>query len=168
MIVFTAIYGGYDQIKGHPDHPAVTDWIAYTDNPDLRHSAWDIRYRPLRYDHPRLAAKWWKCHPPVADTSLWLDGSVQLENPAYIDMLIDSLESADMVMFRHPTRDCLYDEVYASEPMTKYFGTDLRGQVARYQSQGWPAHAGLWASTTFARRHTQQVLAFGGRESWSW
>lgn len=162
MIAYTAIYGGYDSLKAHPDHPAVDEWIAFTDDPDLSHPQWNVRYEPLRYSHPRVGAKWWKCHPPEADASLWLDGSVQLQNPDYIDVLLDGLERSDMVMFRHPQRDCIYDEVYASEPMVKYFGTDLRGQVARYQAQGWPTHNGLWATTTFARRHTPKVLALGG------
>lgn len=159
MIAYTAIYGGYDLPKPHPDHSAVTDWIAYTDNPDLAAPGWDVRHAPLRYEHPRLAAKWWKCHPPEADASLWLDGSVILTGPDYIDVIVAGLEKADMTMFVHPARDCIYDEVGASTPMLKYVGLPLQAQVEVYARQGWPAHNGLWATTTFGRRHTTRVLA---------
>jgi hypothetical protein len=162
IVAYTAIYGSYDQPKAHPEHPAISSWVCFTDNPNLTAPGWRVVYQPLRYKHPRMGAKWWKCHPPHADASIWLDGSVALHNPDYIDMLLDGLMRSDLVMFQHPARDCIYDEVGASEPMVKYFGCDLRGQVARYQSQGWPAHNGLWATTTFARNHTPAVLAMGG------
>jgi hypothetical protein len=162
IVAFTAIYGSYDQPKAHPEHPAISSWVCFTDNPDLTAPGWRVVYAPLRYKHPRMGAKWWKCHPPNADASIWLDGSVALHNAEYIDMLLEGLMRSDLVMFQHPARDCIYDEVGASEPMVKYFGCDLRGQVARYQSQGWPAHNGLWATTTFARNHTPAVLAMGG------
>ena len=162
MIAYTAVYGDYDSVKPHPDHPAVERWLCFTDDPELVADGWEVVYRPLRFKHPRLAAKWWKCHPPEADASLWLDGSVLLNGPEYIDMIVDGLDHRDLVMFRHPVRDCIYDEVLASEPMVKYFGCDLQAQQRRYASQGWPTHGGLWATTTFARRHTPTVLAFGG------
>ena len=162
FVVYSAIYGGYDAPKGQFDHDAVDSWILYTDNPDLKVPGWDVRYAPLRYPHPRMGAKWWKCHPPEADASLWLDGSIVLNGPEYIDIILDGLEGSDLTMFEHPERDCIYDEVRASEGMVKYFGHDMRAQVARYQSREWPANAGLWASTTFGRRHTPAVLAFGG------
>lgn len=160
MIAYTAIYGGYDLLKPHPDHPSVSEWICYTDDPQLAHPDWDVRCVTLPFTHPRVSAKWWKCHPPEADTSAWIDGSVNLLDPIYFDVLANGLDEADITMFAHPDRDCIYDEAQVSIGMTKYQGQAILDQVAHYRERGWPPEAGLWASTTFARRHTPNIVAF--------
>jgi hypothetical protein len=168
VIAYTAIYGGYDDLKPHPDHPIVTEWVAYTDNPHLVSDEWEVRYWPLPFNHPRLSAKWWKCHPPapdyvpgMAEASVWIDGSVAIHNPEYFDVLAEGLVKRPLTMFRHPDRDCIYAEADVSRSMMKYIGQPLEAQVGLYHSRGWPANNGLWASTTFARRHTVEVLQFG-------
>lgn len=161
MIAYTATYGGYDTLKPHPDHPLIDQWIAYTDDPDLTSDDWEVRYRPLPFAHPRVGAKWWKCHPPEAEASVWIDGSVIVHNPDYFDVLAEGLLKQPLTMFVHPDRACIYDEAAASRGMVKYIGQPLEQQVALYASRGWPAQGGLWASTTFARRHSPVVLQFG-------
>ncbi len=161
MIAYTATYGGYDTLKPHPEHPLVDEWVAYTDDPNLKSDDWDVRYQPLPFQHPRMAAKWWKCHPPETDVSVWIDGSVVVHNPAYFDVLAEGLLKQPLTMFVHPDRDCIYEEIVVSQTMLKYEGQPLDGQGAFYYQRGWPIHGGLWASTTFARRHTATVLQFG-------
>ncbi len=162
MLAYTAVYGAYDDLKQHPDHPLVDAWIAYTDDPDLKSDDWEVRYRPLTATHPRMAAKWWKTHPPLeAMESVWIDGSVVIHNAAYFDVLHACLDEQPITMFEHPDRDCIYEEVVVSRMMQKYEGQPLEGQGALYYQRGWPVHGGLWASTTFARRHTPRVLQFG-------
>lgn len=162
MISYTAVYGNYDELKQHPDSLRVSEWIAYTDDPDLKSDDWDVRYHPLPFQHPRMAAKWWKCHPPLeAMESVWIDGSVQLYNAAYFDVLAACLDDQPITMFVHPDRDCIYEEAVVSRMMLKYEGQALEQQVGLYEQRGWPSHGGLWASTTFARRHTPRVLQFG-------
>jgi TOD1/MUCI70, glycosyltransferase-like domain len=161
MIAYTATYGGYDDLKPHPEHPLVDEWIAYTDDPSLDSDLWEVRYRPLPFAHPRLSAKWWKCHPPEADATVWIDGSVVVHNPDYFDILAEGLLKQPITMFHHPDRNCIYQEVEASRGMAKYAGLPLDAQAQFYASRGWPVAGGLWASTTFARRHTAEVLQFG-------
>ncbi len=151
MIAVTAIYGGYDQPKPHPEHRDVDEWRCYTDNPDLTSPHWNVIHSPLPFANPRMNAKWHKTHPPAdAERVLWLDGSVVLTNPEYVDEIMSGLDIAPLAMFRHPDRDCIYDEAYVSSLMTKYQGHDVFGQVEKYRTMyGWPQHGGLWASTTF-------------------
>ena len=47
-IVYTSIYGDYDNLKDQPDIGA--DYICFTDNPDLKSDCWEIRYDPI-YQH---------------------------------------------------------------------------------------------------------------------
>jgi hypothetical protein len=164
VIVYTAIYGGYDSLHDHPDHSDVSDWIAYTDNPELVGNDWTIVPEPPKYPHPRLAAKWRKCHPPsIGANTLWVDGSVWIHNTDLIDVVAAQLRQAPLTMFPHPWRDCIYEEVGASVGMAKYAGLEdkMNRQVAHYRENGWKDHAGLWASTVIGRRDDPQVIRHG-------
>jgi hypothetical protein len=160
FIVFTSIYGGYDPLRPHPDHPGVDVWRCFTDDPDLTCPGWETVVEPPRFEHPRLSAKWRKCIPPDAERSLWLDGSLDLRSPYYVDVVDDCLGRAPMAFFRHPARDNIRDEAAESAPMPKYAGLDVHGQVDRYEQRKGPQR-GLWASTTFGRVHTPAVLQMG-------
>jgi hypothetical protein len=162
MLVFTSIYNGYDPLRPHPDHPDVEAWVCFTDDPELRCDGWETVVEPARYEHPRLAAKWRKCHPPDAERTLWIDGSVHLHNPGYIDTINFLLDRVDMAFFRHPVRDNIRAEAEASHALCpeKYAGCDLHGQADLYEKRKGP-QTGLWASTTFGRNHTTNVLQMG-------
>lgn len=160
LTVYTSIYGGYDRLKPHPQHAAVDQWLCFTDDPTVQCDGWDIVLEPARHPHPRMAAKWRKCHPPEADWSIWVDGSVEFV-PAWIDACLAGLSVADMAMFPHPERTSLIDEARVSLAMRKYAGLPVLEQAQHYiDSWGWHDRE-LWAATTFARRHTPTVLQMG-------
>lgn len=163
MIAYTSIYGGYDPLRPHADHPDVDAWLCFTDNPDLQAPGWETVIEPARYEHPRLSAKWRKCHPPDAERSIWVDGSLHVHNPDYFTMLAGLLDTADMAFFRHPNRDNIRDEAVASHAIAweKYKDCDVHGQVNRYEQRKSTGGLGLWASTTFGRNHTPAVLQMG-------
>lgn len=162
MRVYTAIYGGYDPLRPHPDHPGVDEWVCYTDDPTLEMEGWRVVVEAPKYPHPRLAAKWRKCHPPAGNT-LWIDGSVWIQNTDIIEAALDNLGWAEMTMFAHPNRDCIFPEVEASVGMAKYAGLEdaMRRQVNHYRANGWKENAGLWASTVIGRRDVKNVREFG-------
>jgi hypothetical protein len=162
LVVFTSIYGGYDPLRPHPDHPGVEAWLCFTDNPDLRCDGWETVVEAPRYEHPRLSAKWRKCHPPDAHRSLWVDGSLHLHDPVFVDVIDGLLDKADMAFFPHPVRTDIRSEADASHALCpeKYAGLDLHGQVAHYHRTR-AVKPGLWASTTFGRNHTPAVLQMG-------
>lgn len=164
MLVYTSIYGGYDPLRPHPHHPNVEAWVCFTDDPDLRCEGWETVVEAPRYEHPRLSAKWRKCHPPAAERSVWIDGSMHVHNPEFFTTL-DGLigDGADMAFFPHPDRDNIRDEATASLAIAfeKYGGLDVQGQVDRYEARKPIKPLGLWASTTFIRQHTLAVLEMG-------
>lgn len=162
MIAYTAIYGGYDPLKPHPDHPLIDEWRCYTDDESLTDSpgGWRVIVEPRPYLHPRLDAKWWKCHPPQG-RALWLDGSIEILEATFIDQAAEALDGNDMAMWVHPWRDCIFEEVGASVPMPKYHGLPLEMQAQHYARFGWQPHAGLWASTVIAWGGTDRARQMG-------
>lgn len=159
LTVYTSIYGGYDQLRPHPAHPAVTDWVCFTDEP-LECDGWTVVVEPRRHPHPRMAAKWRKCHPPDSDLSIWIDGSIDV-TPEWIDAAIAGLDHADLVLHQHPNRSSIVAEAEASLTLEKYRGLPVHQQAAYYINEwGWPDTV-LYAAGAFARRHTPQVLQLG-------
>lgn len=156
MIVYSAIYGDYDILRPALDG---VPHVLFTDRDPVDPVGWTVVVEPARFEHPRLAAKWWKAHPPFNGACLWIDGSIQLQTVEFVDQVCDLLDDADLAMQRHPKRDCIYSEAAASHRMEKYDGCDVFGQVELYRRAGWPEHAGLWqcgilgwSATATARR----------------
>jgi hypothetical protein len=169
-VVYTAIYGGSDELK---PLPRGTAGVAFTDDPTLGDEprGWEVIVdRLVHLGHPRLRAKYVKVHPhvvlPDADVTLWLDGSMELK-PGWTTLL-DSLSHWDAVFFRHHARDCIYEEVAASRGGRPaiYAGQPLEAQVQHYAEMpyGIEPHGGLFASGCMLRRNNEFVEAFG--EKW--
>lgn len=143
-IVYTCVYGNYDNLKPQPDIGA--DYICFTDNPDLKSETWDIRYDPIYpHLHPRLRAKFRKLICPFDTLSLFIDGSIQIVDTGIIDKLSKFLHNG-FAVYRHPSgRNCIKSELLESLTMEKYEGQPMKEQVDYYFSQGFPENYGLYA-----------------------
>lgn len=166
LIVYTSIHGGYDTPKPPRPHPRVSEWRLYTDDPNLYAPGWTVIFDLDLSEFPshRLRAKYRKCHPPWTQggVSLWLDGSIRVYDPALIDAVLELLDgTAEWVMYRHPERGRLRDELAASLPMRKYAGQPMEAQVRHYEERLPVASLGLWAGGIIGRKHTENVLAAG-------
>lgn len=169
VAVYTAIVGGYDDLKPHPDDESV-DWICFSDRdqPDL---GWQVRkIVPKPNIHPRMVAKRYKVLPhlvlPEYDITIWVDGSHLVRSPHFAREAVEQLGDSSWAQYRHPDRDCIYDELEISLTLQKYVGQSMREQVDNYRTEGHPAHWGLWAAGTLVRRRNQRVADLC-REWWS-
>ncbi len=154
-IVYTAIYGGYDDIKSQPVPVEIFTEATH----------------PRSEDHPRMQAKYFKCMPHEVldcDISIWIDGSGQILGADFAERCVEYLGDADIMAFKHPERDCIYEEAKLSSGMLKYQGQDIMGQVSSY---GYPEHGGLWACGMIVRRHNAKTKKFNKlwwRENQKW
>jgi len=149
-IVYTCVYGDYDNLKDQPDIGA--DYICFTDNPNLKSSTWDVRYEPIyQHLHPRLRAKFYKLICPFDTLSLFIDGSIEIVDVDIIDKLSNFLHNG-WATYIHPSgRKCIKSELAESLPMEKYQDLPLREQVDHYFNQGMPEDFGLWACGVMLR-----------------
>lgn len=115
-----------------------------------------------------MEAKIYKILPHLfldTDISIWLDGNIEL----LIDkeQLVDEyLGNADMMVWKHFDRDCIYDEVPNIIGLGGDRGINVEAQAGYYKSQGFPAHAGLAECNVIIRRHNDKVKYFCN-EWWS-
>jgi hypothetical protein len=162
-VVYTAIYGGFDQPKPHAALPGV-DFLCFTDNPNLRHPDWEVCYDPPRHAHPRMAAKFHKLvgHERLAaayDQSVWIDGSVELHDGKFVELATSYLRHSPLAMFAHPWRGDIFQELDASLELEKYRGLPLREQVDHYRQQGFTSDNGLYHCGVLIRDLRDPALA---------
>jgi len=166
--LLTAIYDDYDELKPYPSQNVDVEAVCVTDNRSLACDGWRIVYDPSDEQHPNLAAKrpkmlpWYYLDSDV-DASVWIDAAFLVVSETFVD---EAVAYADPIaQFRHPWRDCIYTETAASIPLPKYAGLPLSQQAQHYRDEHrHPKQWGLWATGCIARRHTEEVRAFG--EAW--
>jgi hypothetical protein len=174
--VITAIYDGYDSLKEIvPQDGVDVDWVLLTDDPTLTSAAgtadprgWRVVYVPRPQIHPCRAAKNAKMLPSLftdAPHSVWVDASFRITSPRFVIDTLAIAESSEsgIAQFKHPWRNCLFEEADASLDLARYAGeTDsIKRQVATYADLGMPINWGLWATGVIARWQHDQHYDWG-------
>ena len=170
-IIYTAIAGGYDSLKPPWGDVAVSPArIAFVDNPGLYTGTgcpgWQIEPMggPPCTD-PLMQAKRCKvlAHevlPPGTEFSLWVDGSMEFSAGLHPGKLAQEyLQDADLALFRHPSRDCLYDEAHKCNVGRMDDPSVMARQMNKYRAEGYPRNNGLAECSVILRRHTPAVAS---------
>ena len=155
VAIVTACAGAYDTPRAQAEQDIDVDWFWFGD--------WDgpVPPAPWRFEliehaaSPNFAAKRVKCCPPVGHADvIWIDASMQVTSPSFAREALDARGRDGIAAWRHPRRDCVYDEAEASVGAEaqggKYDGQPIMEQAAHYRANGYPAHAGLYACGTIA------------------
>lgn len=98
-----------------------------------------------------------------SDISVWLDGNIELLIPEE-EFIKEFLGDADIGLFKHPYRDCIYDEAVADVGRIEM----LKPQVDYYRSQGYPEKNGLYECGVLVRRNTANEFNEAWWEEMKW
>lgn len=170
QVVYTCLFGRYEALNEQPIS-AMSNWdfVCFTDRSDVKSETWQVltiitqgldasreSRRPKLLPHRFLADY---------DLSLYIDNSVILRQLP--EEIVDNygIGDADFCCFKHPWRDCTYDE--AEEIIAGQIDDEarVREQMDFYEACGLPRRAGLVAGTFLLRKHNDaQVIAHG--EDW--
>jgi hypothetical protein len=91
--------------------------------------------------------------------SIWLDGNIALRIDP-VRLVEMWLEDYDFAVFKHPERNCIYEEAIncigygADDPEV------IRKQVRKYADDGYPRDLGLTEANVIVRRHSNRVIEF--------
>jgi hypothetical protein len=159
ITLITSIMGDYDQVPPIPEgfHQAVL----VSDSPV--ESEWTNVVLKSGLP-PRLAAKIPKFRPDLfvtSEYSVWVDASLRDQTGWLKSASQKSLKFHDFVLFQHPDRSSVADEIIASRQSPKYDAAPLENQLAHYVKEGFKDDLGLWACGVIARKHTRNVIDFG-------
>jgi GT2 family glycosyltransferase len=166
VVVYTAISTGYDSLIDSQHTLGSAKFVAFMED-GAKSQIWDIRHFPKHGSDPNRNAKIFKIlshkYFPEYEYSLWIDGNVRLLLPA-CDLIGAFLQDADLAAFRHPERNCLYDEAETCRTRGLDDNHTIAAQVNKYRSEGFPAKAGLMECTILLRRHCPAIEKFN--EAW--
>ena len=167
VVLYSAIYGGYDEVKQVPSGLGVRAMMFtddYTTGEVAASRGWDVTILGMEdvADTSMMQHKHIKTHPHVwlpsdTDVSLWVDGSFVIYDD-YVQRCLAALGEDDWSMITHPARDCIFDEAYFSAQLARYDGPAVIRQAEYYRSIGHPAHWGLVATGANVRRHADVVI----------
>ena len=102
-----------------------------------------------------------------------IDGSIAIKSPDFARDMAASVGATGIAMFRHPDRDCIYDEAVESIRWAKYAGMPIMEQVGHYRAErelaaGADPQTGAPADQARARElvHELGCLALEENEAW--
>lgn len=168
IVVYTALFGGYDELV---DPPLIDgcDYVCFTDCEDLKSE----RFRIVQCDNlfldPSRDNRMYKVLPhryfPEYEYSLYMDASVRMNRVDLYELIQKYLLTADLALFRHGKRSCLYKERRICAKKGKDHIQVMNEQIARYLQEGFPEEWGLTENTVLLRRHNADVMV-GFSEDW--
>lgn len=160
ITVVTAMAGGKDTIR-HDQTKGEARWIAYTEQP-FTSNVWEHSKVYDRFTSPRRNSRIHKIliHQYV-DTkySIWIDANLKLLIPPE-EAVERYLKDADIAVYGHPTRDCIYDEALTCCRLGLDNVETIIEQVKSYEDRGFGKHKGLCECGFIVRRNTPKVEQF--------
>lgn len=161
--VYTALFGGYEQLQEQPAAAASTvPFICFTDDAALTSDSWDVRVTSPTFARDTVrSARVVKIrgHSDLLsfDETIWLDNRVALTSTPD-DLLDDFLADADIALFEHSFRDTVLDEFSAVADGGYDDPARVYEQLIHYAETdpGVLDEKPLWTGL-IARRHTPGV-----------
>ena len=155
LTVITAITGDRDKLKPQPEYPGVK-YVAYIDKGS--DPLWDCRKAYSKFKEPVMNAKIHKvlahkyCDTPYI---VWMDGSMTLKQDPH--KLIEVMGDKDFAFFKHPGRDCIYEEAEKCVELQNADVSDIAAQCKEYARQDFPENKGLNELTAFIRKNDPEI-----------
>lgn len=160
-VVYTALIGKDPRYQLHEPKVEGFDYVCVTDRTTMSHT-W--RFEPCKaapkdQDAQIRAARWVKTHPhvlfPEADLWVWCDHRILPKVPPA--KLAELVKDKPIAVFKHPWRDCLYDEGAYCANTQKDGAALIHAQLKRYREQKFPVKAGLVATGAMVLRKEAAV-----------
>ncbi|MBB3018724.1 GT2 family glycosyltransferase [Microvirga lupini] len=142
IVLYTAIFGEYDNLL-LPDliDPEV-DYVCFTDRPRNDYGIWQMRSVPYYHPDPTRIARWVKTHPHELfqdhEVAVWLDANIILKGDIHRYIQMVEQQEANLGLISHPHRSCFYDEAEACMRLRKDAAKLIDKQVDAYRRAGLP------------------------------
>ncbi len=155
LVIYTSLFGNYDHLPPVCMEHHGVEFVCFTDQ-DISAPGWKIERREPSHTSSNLAAKYFKLMPhkvfPNREYSLFVDANTLFKGR--LDSFVAKwLQAHDFVMWRHPNRDDIVDEAEAIILANKDDPETVSRQMAKYEKEGFPRHAGLYECSFIWRKH---------------
>ena len=168
-VVYTAITGGYDNLKDPIFVENGIKYVCYTNNKQLSSNVWEIRYVNSNHMSDVMLARYIKLHPndyfKEYEYSIWVDGKYEIRDNL-IEYAQKYLRDTEMLCFPHYYRKCLYDEAATCIYVGKGNKEDIIRQISSYYNEGIGMNMGLYETGCIVRKHSDIVVQRIMEEWW--
>lgn len=145
-VIYTAIFGGYDNLKDPDIITPNIDYICYTDNVNLKSKIWRIEVVNDTTSSAMILNRKYKFLAPYRelkhyDYSLYIDGTILLRKD--VSLLFEKYKNFPFVSFKHIGRDCVYDEMVSCIKEKKGCIDAILDLYYKCRTCNMPKHFGL-------------------------
>lgn len=166
VCVYTCITGNYDELK-EIDNNLIDkdiDYYCFTNNKNIKSKTWNVVYiEDFSLSNHMLNRKIKMLgHETINndyDVLVWLDGNILLKKKISVFLKEQcNLDKYPFVAFKHPDRDCIYDEAIACIKLKKDKKEIIEKQMEFYRKDRYPKHAGLCEMSIFIRKTNDSIV----------
>jgi hypothetical protein len=124
---------------------------------------WNVREPRFECETPQRTARWHKINASLGPGmaypySLWFDGSMTPKPGINFKELVPKLLGDHAIAaFKHPERDCVYDEGSACIRLKKDNHNTIGHQLLSYRADKYPEHNGLFETGVLMRRKGPRI-----------
>lgn len=157
-VVYTAIFGNYDQLK----EPEIVDddveYYCFTDNVQLESNRWNIVYVDSIYRNKVRTAKIFKLFPhlifPNSFQSIWVDGCYSIQKS--LTELFNKVCNHGLMFYPHIRYNCIYKEACVLKLNKTDNPSIINSQISEIKKNGYPKNNGLIHGAVIVRNHSDQ------------
>ncbi len=163
IAVYTCVTGGYDRVSSPSQIDDRLTYHCWTDLPQTIPEPWQIHAAAFTGLNAKDTNRYVKMNPHQltelhdCDFSVYVDSSIDIVGDVHQLVIECQQREADLAIYEHPFRDCLYDEAMVCADCGHSDVLTLRRQMHRYKASGFPAHAGLFECNVLVRRNAPIV-----------
>lgn len=169
FVVYTALFGDYDELSDPAEGFDDCDFICFTDQKDLKSKVWKTIYITETDMPPKMMNRKYKMLPHLFlvkyEESLYIDSNVIIKkNP--LDFRNKYLKEYDMVVPVHFRRKCLYEEANEVLKLGLADKDLVLKQIHSYMKEGFPKKFGLTENNLIYRKHKNPIIIKFMEEWW--
>ena len=168
LVVYTCLFGDYEKLKEPLFQHANAQYILFTDDAQITTTKWEKIIIESKLDNPRRTSRLPKIlahqYLPPHDVSVYIDGSLEFIAEDPFLMAEDCLDGADIALYKHYRRNCIYDEI----EFCKNKGIEKESiclEISeKYRKAQIPEKFGLFENALIVRKNSKKVQALN--EKW--
>lgn len=157
-VIYTAIFGDYEELKEPRIITPGWRYICYTDQP-FKSKVWEI-YRAFNdnkensYESRNIKINW----VDQFNKSIWIDGSFTIN--CDLNEFWEKNFVSPFTVVQHPIRNCWFQESLISINHNRGNAEEVMNQQQKYLDEGLPMGSGLIQSGILLRENTKEVREF--------
>ena len=174
-IIFTVITGNYDNPKPIRIKNPAFRYVCITDDMTIDGGDWELMpieaLNPPKGLSPVRLQRWAKIIGAIQHfqcETIYLDGNYEIRSD--IGMILgvmhadlgngDIMRLDNMILKKHPIRECYIDEGIACIKLKKAHPDSIRKQIREYEAEGLGIGGGMYETGVLIRNYTSDVIRF--------